>query len=137
MDLNHYFTNNENIKSERRVIKYNYDSSCFEFISDNGVFSKNKIDTGSINLVNTYLKNKSPIKNFLDVGCGYGFISTLLCRRLKRQQNLTPRRKPRRRQSPRPHQRPQRLLSPLPAQRQGVPRLLSLPAGREIGRAHV
>jgi len=80
MDLNHYFTNNENIKSERRVIKYNYDSSCFEFISDNGVFSKNKIDTGSINLVNTYLKNKSPIKNFLDVGCGYGFISIILAK---------------------------------------------------------
>ena len=50
------------------------------FKSDNGVFSKNKIDTGSINLINTYLKNKSPIKNFLDVGCGYGFISIILAK---------------------------------------------------------
>ena len=80
--MNHYFTNNENIKSERRVIKYNYDSSCFEFISDIGVFSKNKIDTGSISLADIYLKNKKDIKSVLDVGCGYGFISIILAKAL-------------------------------------------------------
>ena len=56
--MNHYFINNPNLKSERRIIKYNYGSSCFEFISDNGVFSKNKIDYGSKLLVEVYLKNK-------------------------------------------------------------------------------
>ncbi len=76
--MEQYFTNNENLKSERRVIKYTYDSTCYEFISDNGVFSKNKIDFGSICLVETYLKNKKDIHQFLDVGCGYGFISIVL-----------------------------------------------------------
>lgn len=78
MFLNQYFTNNENLKSERRIIKFNYGSYCFEFASDNGVFSKEKIDFGSFVLVDTYLKNKKEIKKFLDVGCGYGFISIVL-----------------------------------------------------------
>lgn len=80
--MNQYFTNNNNLKSERRVIKYEYDSSCYEFISDNGVFSKDRIDFGSRLLVDTYLKSKKNINNFLDVGCGYGFISILLAHKL-------------------------------------------------------
>ena len=82
MSLNHYFTNNNNLRSEERVIKYCYGSTCFEFISDNGVFSKNKIDFGSITLIDAYLKNKKDIKSFLDVGCGYGFISIVLAKEL-------------------------------------------------------
>lgn len=78
--MNQYFTNNDNIKSERRIIKYNYDSISLSFISDNGVFSKDKIDYGSRLLVDTYLKNRKSTNNFLDVGCGYGFISILLAK---------------------------------------------------------
>lgn len=78
MLLNQYFTNNDNLKSERRIINFNYGASCFSFVSDNGVFSKDKIDYGSRLLIDTYLKNKKDIKSFLDVGCGYGFISVLL-----------------------------------------------------------
>ena len=78
--LNQYFTNNDNIRSERRIIKYNYDSISLSFISDNGVFSKDRIDYGSRLLVDTYLKNKKEINNFLDVGCGYGFVSILLAK---------------------------------------------------------
>lgn len=80
--MNQYFSNNDNLKSERRIIKYTYGSSCYEFISDNGIFSKDKIDYGSRVLINSYLKNKKGIKNFLDVGCGYGFISIVLASEL-------------------------------------------------------
>lgn len=80
MLLNQYFTNNENLKSERRIINFNYDSYCFLFFSDNGVFSKDKIDYGSFVLLDTYLKHKKDVKNFLDVGCGYGFISIVLAK---------------------------------------------------------
>lgn len=80
--MEHYFTNNENIKSERRIIKFNYGSSCYDFISDNGVFSKDKIDYGSKVLLESYLENKSNINSFLDVGCGYGFLSIVLAKEL-------------------------------------------------------
>lgn len=80
--MNQYFTNNPDLKSERRVIEFTYGSYSYEFISDNGVFSKNKIDYGSILLVNTYLKENNSIKSFLDVGCGYGFISIVLAHSL-------------------------------------------------------
>ena len=80
--MNQYFTNNDNIKSERRIIKYNYDSISLSFISDNGVFSKDRIDYGSRLLVDTYIKyNKDKkINNFLDVGCGYGPIGIIISR---------------------------------------------------------
>ena len=82
MSLNQYFVNNNDLKSEVRVIKYNYGSHCYEFLSDNGVFSKNKIDFGSIILLETYLKSRGNIQSFLDVGCGYGFLSIVLAKEL-------------------------------------------------------
>lgn len=77
--LEHYFTNNENLKSEIKKLSYTRDNYVFSFLSDNGVFSKEKIDYGSIFLLETYLKNKTNLpKNFLDVGCGYGFLGIVL-----------------------------------------------------------
>ena len=77
--LEHYFTNNENLKSELRTISYEINNVPFLFTSDNGVFSKDKIDFGSLNLVKVLLKNydKKNI-NALDVGCGYGFIGCVI-----------------------------------------------------------
>ncbi len=44
-------------------------------MSDNGVFSKNKIDFGSRILIETFLKQKDEFpQTILDVGCGYGFL---------------------------------------------------------------
>ena len=45
--LEHYFTNNENLKSELRKLIYNYEDVSFEFFSDNGVlhFGHISIDT--------------------------------------------------------------------------------------------
>ena len=77
--MEHYFTNNENLKSEIKELSYSYDSYVFSFLSDNGVFSKEKIDYGSRFLLETYLKkHESNPKNFLDVGCGYGLIGIVL-----------------------------------------------------------
>ena len=81
--MEHYFTNNEQLKSELRDITYTLDDTNFTFISDNGVFSKNKIDYGSKFLVETMLKqiNKTHI-SILDMGCGYGFIGIVLAKKL-------------------------------------------------------
>lgn len=79
----HYFTNNENLASEIRYINYNYGDINFTFASDNGVFSKNKIDYGSKLLVETFL-NSSHLKtgDFLDLGCGYGYVGITLSKLL-------------------------------------------------------
>ncbi len=52
---------------------------AFTFLSDNGVFAKNKIDYGSSFLIETILKyEKRAITDILDVGCGYGFLGIVL-----------------------------------------------------------
>ena len=72
--MEHYFTNNENLKSEIREITYQTNDITLTFLSDNGVFSKNKIDYASKLLVETFLKYHSKLENelVLDVGGGYG-----------------------------------------------------------------
>jgi len=72
--LEHYFTNNENLKSEIKEINYEYQNHKFTFLSDNGVFSKDKIDFGSKCLVESFLATNKEATNILDVGCGYGFM---------------------------------------------------------------
>jgi len=82
--LAHYFTNNEDLKSEIKKLTYKFNDNTLTFFSDNGVFSKSKIDFGSISLVETFLKsqNKS-INTILDVGCGYGFMGITISKILK------------------------------------------------------
>lgn len=73
--LEHYFTNNNNLKSEIKEINYEFKNEKFIFLSDNGVFSKDKIDFGSKSLVETFLASiNRDVENILDVGCGYGFM---------------------------------------------------------------
>ena len=77
--LEHYFTNNENLKSEIRTISYHYQGHDFFFLTDYGVFSKSKVDYGSKILLETILKNETRKKmEILDVGCGYGFLGIVL-----------------------------------------------------------
>ena len=42
--MDHYFTNNQNLKSDIKTLKYSYKNYEFNFLSDNGVFSKNHLD---------------------------------------------------------------------------------------------
>ena len=78
--MEHYFTNNPNLKSEFRDISFNYKNNSFIFTSDNGVFSKNKIDYASHFLLDCFFKlnNEDASKSLLDVGCGYGFLGIVL-----------------------------------------------------------
>ena len=76
--MSHYFENDQNLRSELRELSYKYNSSFFNFHSDNGVFSKNKIDFGSKLLLETYLNEANVNVRVLDVGCGYGFIGIVI-----------------------------------------------------------
>ena len=76
--MEHYFTNNKDLKSEMRTINFEKNNVVFTFFSDLGVFSKNHIDYGSRLLVDCLLKSKEKFQSLLDVGCGYGFIGIVL-----------------------------------------------------------
>lgn len=76
----HYFTNNADLKSETRLIHYNYGDGSIEFTSDLGVFSKDKLDYGSRLLIETYIEKGRSDIDLLDVGCGYGFIGISLAK---------------------------------------------------------
>jgi 16S rRNA (guanine1207-N2)-methyltransferase len=78
--MEHYFTNNSNLKSDFRTINYEYAGDTITFTSDLGVFSKDKIDFGSRLLVENYLKRGESNISLLDVGCGYGFIGLTLAK---------------------------------------------------------
>ena len=87
--MEHYFTNNENLKSEIRCINFSYDTYNFVFKSDNGVFSKNKIDYASLFLVKTFLEfGKKEVNSILDIGCGYGFIGITLSKVLNKHVDM-------------------------------------------------
>lgn len=73
-----YFDNNENLKSELRILNYKYENYNLKFYSDLGVFSKDKIDEGSKLLLETYIKYGAKDKKILDVGCGIGFLGISL-----------------------------------------------------------
>lgn len=72
--MEHYFTNNANLKSELRTIIYKHGEESLKFTSDLGVFSKDKVDFGSNLLIDTYYKFGRKNVSLLDVGCGYGII---------------------------------------------------------------
>lgn len=75
--MSHYFTNNEDLKSNLQTIKSYIGETELSFLSDSGVFSKNKIDFGT-----RLLLNNLPINNLkgrvLDLGCGYGVIGIFI-----------------------------------------------------------
>lgn len=87
--MEHYFTNNQNLKSELRQIDFENNGVVFTFFSDLGVFSKDHVDYGSRLLVETILKEKKEISSILDVGCGYGFIGIVLAKTLNCSLDMT------------------------------------------------
>ena len=73
--MDHYYTNNSNLKSKPKQIRAVFGDYSFSFITDIGVFSKGDIDFGSRVLINSF---KGPRGRILDVGCGYGPIGIVL-----------------------------------------------------------
>ena len=78
--MDHYFTNNQNLKSDIKSLKYSYKNYEFNFLSDNGVFSKNHLDYGSRLLLETFLSCTFESKSVLDLGCGYGLIGIVIAK---------------------------------------------------------
>ncbi len=67
--MDHYFTNNSNIKSKITDVKVYINKQEFIFFTDNGVFSKKGLDFGTRTLLETIPVLSGRV---LDFGCGYG-----------------------------------------------------------------
>ena len=71
--MSHYFDSNPNVAHHEKVISFKLFDKQIELITDSGVFSKNRVDEGSL----AFLKVLLPLNltgKILDLGCGYGTI---------------------------------------------------------------
>ena len=69
--MGHYFDQNPEISSQIREISFTLFGKTYTYYTDNGVFSKSRIDEGSY----IFLKILLPLQlsgRILDLGCGYG-----------------------------------------------------------------
>lgn len=75
--MSQYFDNDKNIKSERKLINFSFNDKNFSLYTDNGVFSKDKLDYGTrILLENIDINNLKG--RVLDLGCGIGVVGIIL-----------------------------------------------------------
>ena len=75
--MSHYFKEDPNLASNIKTINYEVNGVTMQLFTDNGVFSKNKVDEGSL----AFLKVLLPLNlgnNILDLGCGYGTLGLTL-----------------------------------------------------------
>ena len=74
--MGQYFTN-EDLKSNIKKYEVDILNNHYSFYTDNGVFSKEKLDFGTRVLLETIPLNILH-GDILDVGCGYGVIDIIL-----------------------------------------------------------
>lgn len=68
-EMNHYFTNDPNLKHDIKENLVIINNKKYKFLTDSGVFSKKGLDFGT----RTLLENIPILKgDVLDFGCGYG-----------------------------------------------------------------
>jgi 16S rRNA (guanine1207-N2)-methyltransferase len=75
----HYYTNNVNLESDESKIVFRFREHELTFISDIGVFSKERVDYGSRALLDAMDISENQ-KSLLDVGCGYGTLGVSLAK---------------------------------------------------------
>lgn len=75
----HYYTTDPNSISAPREISSEYRGLKIRFITDNGVFSKNEVDPGSLLLMNAL---PDPMTGTLcDIGCGWGAMGVSIAKK--------------------------------------------------------
>ena len=75
--MSHYFQDDPNLASNIKKISFEINGITMNLLTDNGVFSKSKVDEGSL----AFLKVLLPLdlgNNILDLGCGYGTLGLTL-----------------------------------------------------------
>ena len=75
--MNHYYTNNPDIKSKEKKTFAIIKNQEYQFITDYGVFSKKGLDFGTRSLLEA-LPYERIDGEVLDIGCGYGPIGIVV-----------------------------------------------------------
>lgn len=75
--MSHYFINDNNLKDKKRIIRATLLNQEFSFYTNEGVFSKDKVDYGTKLLLNN-IDIKNIKGNVLDLGCGIGIIGIVI-----------------------------------------------------------
>ena len=75
--MSQYFDSDKNVKSEKRLIKFNFNNKEYSIYSDNGVFSKDRFDYGTRVLLEN-IDIHSLCGKVLDLGCGTGIVGLIL-----------------------------------------------------------
>jgi 16S rRNA (guanine1207-N2)-methyltransferase len=74
--MSHYYTFDEQLQSQQISVSYTFKAVHYTFISDKGVFSKQKVDFGTDLMLNHITQDH--VSHILDMGCGYGVVGFIL-----------------------------------------------------------
>ncbi len=83
---NHYYTQNPDVLHEEQHWPFTLLGNELLFTTDNGVFSKNRVDYGSRVLLDAFNADKTPAGPWLDLGTGYGPIGLALAKKWPERQ---------------------------------------------------
>ncbi len=83
---NHYYTQNPDVLHEEQHWPFTLLGNELLFTTDNGVFSKNRVDYGSRVLLEAFNADKTPAGPWLDLGTGYGPIGLALAKQWPERQ---------------------------------------------------
>ncbi|HME54621.1 MAG TPA: methyltransferase [Candidatus Lokiarchaeia archaeon] len=75
-----YFIDDQSPAVTTDIVKYAFRGITFTFETGSGIFSKERIDTGSEIMLQEFCKHEQPEPGscIMDLGCGYGFIGIVL-----------------------------------------------------------
>lgn len=76
----HYFTSKPNAEKNEKEINATLKGHALTFVTDAGVFSKDRVDFGSQVMIEAIDDSVFPNKKVLDVGCGYGPVGLSLAK---------------------------------------------------------
>lgn len=77
--MSHYYLNDDNLEHKEIRFAYTFRGVDINFISDLGVFSKNRVDYGTNILLNSL--DDFNEERVLDIGCGVGVIGLAIAKR--------------------------------------------------------
>lgn len=81
---NYYYTENPDVQHDEKTWNFTLLEHDLNFTTDNGVFSKSRVDFGSCVMLDTLAENEAELlaqAKILDVGCGYGPIGLALAKK--------------------------------------------------------